>query len=63
MTTLIEHFEQHGFEVPVFHCELLKQVDGYHIGYVLELFPIPLRWDSRGLCNHSEYNLTLKDSK
>lgn len=29
-----DSFKQHGFEIPSFAGEILKKIDGYHIGYI-----------------------------
>ena len=58
----LDTFTAHGFEVPDFDGEILKEVDGYYIGYVMrqpDSRVVSMRWDNTGQdCNNYGYNLT-----
>ena len=58
----LDTFTAHGFEVPDFDGEILKEVDGYYIGYVMrqpDIRVVSMRWDNTGQdCNNYGYNLT-----
>ena len=51
----LDTFTAHGFEVPDFEGEILKEVDGYYVGYVITKSKevMPVRWCNKGYTNGS----------
>ena len=52
-------FESYGFETPLFNGEILKEVDGWFIGWMMTDEGIQAeKWNSDGESTHTYYNLT-----
>lgn len=48
MSTEVEHFAQYGFEVPNFEAEILKEINGLYIGYVIKGGARAISWNKDG---------------